>query len=546
VPSLRQNFNYPEQLMNKYLLVFLSLLSSCSFFINQIDKDALIAEDKSKSTAPQNLALVFSHNLSGETHPCGCRHFPLGGLPQVAGLFHNLSSSAEVFYVDTGDTFFPSSAIPSTMKDSLSFAANNLALGLDQMGLKYIVPGDQDFAMGIEFLKKLANSRKFEFLLSNLSDESIIKHKRFAVIERNRSKIFMIGFVAPDVFNDKNSELFTDVASTLPKIIEELKGQGFDSDNPYHRLVVLSHAGIDPDEKLATQFPFIDWIIGAHSQSFLRFSRDIGKVKIVQTLSKNHYVGNINIDTNAKKTSDTYVLHEVRDELEKSIPSNPFNKFIANHKTRMNEIQLQEQAHMGNEVVSNAALAKYKPVASCIECHKPQVNFWQGTPHSIAYTSLMNVREQNNLQCIKCHSLGLGDPKGFTNAKNMISFKSKPIIDYWNQAHALSSNVQSVRKLTSSEIRAVSKKWMEFDQKSEVKNNFANVQCLNCHSVQDEHPFNSDMQQTHEQKTAHLKSKCISCHTADQSPEWYDKNLKNLNEKYFAQKFKKLSCPLLQ
>ena len=532
--------------MKKYLLVFLFLISSCSFFIKQIDKDAMVAEDKSKSQNPKTLALVFSHNLSGETHPCGCRHFPLGGLPQVAGLFHNLSKNAEVFYVDTGDTFFPSSVIPKSMKDSLSFAANNLALGLDQMGLKYIVPGDQDFAMGIEFLKNLANTRNFEFLLSNLANESLIKHKRFAVIERNHSKIFLIGFVAPDVFNDKTSDLFTDVATTLPKIIEELKAQGYNSENPFHRLVVLSHAGIDPDEKLAAQFPFIDWIIGAHSQSFLRFSRDVGNVKIVQTLSKNHYVGNINIDTNAKKDSDTYVLHEVRDELEKSIPSNPFTKFIENHKARMNEIQLQEQSHMVNEIIPNAPLAKYKPVASCIECHKPQADFWRGTPHSIAYASLMNVREQNNLQCIKCHSLGLGDPKGFTNAKNMVNFKSRPIIDYWNQTHAMSANVKSVRKLASNEIRAISKKWMELDQKSDVKNNFSNVQCLNCHSVQDEHPFNSNMQQTPEKNSAHVKSKCLSCHTADQSPEWYGKDLKTVNEKYFAQKFKKLSCPKVQ
>ena len=110
----------------------------------------------------------------------------------------------------------------------------------------------------------------------------------------------------------------------------------------------------------------------------------------------------------------------------------------------------------------------------------------------------------------------------------------------------MSANVKSVRKLASNEIRAISKKWMELDQKSDVKNNFSNVQCLNCHSVQDDHPFNSNMQQTPEKNSAHVKSKCLSCHTADQSPEWYGKDLKTVNEKYFAQKFKKLSCPKVQ
>ncbi|MDD4974745.1 MAG: multiheme c-type cytochrome [Bacteriovorax sp.] len=532
--------------MKNYLLPWLLILSSCSFFISHIDKDAALAESKKKSATPKNLAIVFSHNLSGETHPCGCRNFPLGGLPQVAGLFHNISKNSEVFYVDTGDTFFPSSAIPSTMKDSLSFAANNLALGLDQLGLKYFVPGDQDFALGLDFLKKIALARNFEFLISNLSDESLIKHKRFAIIERNRSKIFMVGFVAPDVFNDKTRDLFTDIPTTLPKLILELKSQGYDASNPYHRLVVLSHAGFDPDEALALKYPFIDWIIGAHSQSFLRFSRDVGNVKIVQTLSKNHYVGNINIDTLAKKPSDTYVLHEVRDELEQSLTPNPFRKFIDDHKAQMNIIQLQEQSRMGMETSPNAPIKKYRTAVSCIECHKPQGEFWQGTPHSIAYTTLMNVHEQNNLQCIKCHSLGLGDPKGFTAAKNMVSFKAKPIIDYWNQIYAMSSDVKSVRKLESKQIQNISKKWMVFDKMYGVKNNFANVQCLNCHTQHDEHPFNSDMPQTHEEKTAQIKSKCLTCHTSEQSPEWYGKDLKTVNEKVVAKTFKKMSCPLLQ
>ena len=351
--------------------------------------------------------------------------------------------------------------------------------------------------------------------------------------------------MAPDVFNDKVANLFTDIPTTLPKIIEELKTAGYNENDPYQRLVVLSHAGFDPDEKLAAQFPFIDWIIGAHSQSFLRFSRDVGNVKIVQTLSKNHYVGDIGIDTNAKKQSDTYVLHEIRDELEQSLNPNPFRKFIDDHKNRMNELQIIEQSHMTMDTNPNAPVKKYKTAASCIECHKPQGEFWQGTPHSIAYTTLMNAHEQNNLQCIKCHSVGLGDPKGFSAAKSLVSFQNKPIIDYWNQIHSMSSEIKSVRKLDSKQIQAISKKWMDFDKKSGVKNNFANVQCLNCHTEHDEHPFNADIPQTHEDKIAGIKNKCLSCHTAEQAPEWYGKDSK-INEKVLAQKFKKMSCPLSQ
>lgn len=527
--------------MKKLLLPVLIVLSSCSFFAKELAHDDV----QKKSATPAKFSLVFSHNISGETHPCGCRNFPLGGLPQVAGLFSGLAKNqTEVFYVDTGDTFFPSSVIPASMKDSLSFAANNLALGLDQLGLKYLVPGDQDFAMGLDFLKTMADQRKFEFLISNLRDESTIKHKRYALIERNKSKIWLLGFVAPDVFNDQTSTLFMDVATTLPKLIDELKTQGYKPNDPYQRLVVLSHAGIDPDEKLAEAFPFIDWMIGAHSQSFLRFSRDVGNVKIVQTLSKNHYVGDIKIDTNARKESDVYELHEIRDELQKNLEPNPFIKFIDDHKTKMNELQMSEQSKMGMDVSpSNAPAKKFKTAASCIECHKPQTDFWQGTPHSIAYTTLIKVKEENNLQCVKCHTLGLGDPKGFTNPRNMVTFKKKQnLLEYWNQVKALSSDSKSVRKMDAKEIAAISKKWMALDAKSGVKNNFANVQCLNCHNQNDEHPFNADAPVTKEQRLAEMKNKCLSCHTKDQSPEWYTGNVPG---NVMDQKIKKVSCPLL-
>lgn len=535
--------------MKKYQLPLLLLLSSCSFFISKIDESSGGKVGSTQVTSnPSNFSLVFSHNISGETHPCGCRNFPLGGLPQVAGLYNKLSkgpNAAEVFYVDTGDTFFPSSVIPESMKDSLSFAANNLALGLEQVGLKYFVPGDQDFALGIDFLKNMANTRNFEFLISNLVDENLIKHKRFAIIERGPSKIFLLGLVAPDIFNNNNRELFSEPTATLPKLIEELKANGFDSSSNYHRLVVLSHAGFDPDEVLATQFPFIDWIIGAHSQSFLRYSRDVGNVKIVQTLSKNHYVGSIAIDTNAKKQGDSYTLHEVRDELEKELDPNPMRKFIDEHKSKMSEIQMLEQSRMGGvNLDANAPAKKYQPAASCISCHQPQGNFWQGTSHSIAYTTLINAREENNLQCIKCHSVGLNDPKGFNTAKELVSFNKKSAAskDYWIQVHALGADVKSVRKLPVDQIKKISKQWMALDKKAHIKNNFANVQCLNCHNQHEEHPFNADAPSTREERTVQIQNKCLTCHTAEQSPEWYEKN--QVNQKNLNVKFKKMSCPL--
>jgi hypothetical protein len=532
--------------MKKILIPFIIILSSCSYYIQKIDENS-----SAKSSASKNLSLVFSHNISGETHPCGCRNFPLGGLPQVAGLFAKISADSELIYVDTGDTFFPSSVIPKTMQESLTFAATNLAVGLEQVGLKYFVPGDQDFAMGIGFLQGLANTRKFEFLIANLRDPEILKHKTFAIIERNKSKIFLVGLVDPEVFNGPNADYFLTPKAAMPGIISEVTKAGYEKGNSYHRLIILSHSGIDPDELMAKEYPFVDWIIGAHSQSFLRYSRDEGNVKMVQTLSKNHYIGDIKIDMNAKKVTDSYVLHEVRDELEKNLNPNPMRSFIDDHKSKMNDLQIKEQSKMGMEKTLNSDLhknvKKFRNSASCIECHKVQTTFWQETPHSIAYTTLINVNEANNLSCIGCHSLGLNDPKGYTTQKDMVTFKNKSALNYWSEVKKLGASVKSVRQLPPVEIKKLSTKWMALDTTHGVKNNFANVQCLNCHSQEDAHPKytkdtkDSDAKLAANDRSNMIKNKCLSCHTQDQSPEWYDSGIQ-VNSKFDAN-FKKMSCP---
>src|SRR5690606_27500849 len=99
----------------KALLLSLTFLASCSYFIsNFAGEDYAVIGMKS-----DQLKLLFSHNISGETHPCGCRTFPLGGLPQIAGEMHELQEDgSELFYVDTGDTFFPTNRLTIGMENS--------------------------------------------------------------------------------------------------------------------------------------------------------------------------------------------------------------------------------------------------------------------------------------------------------------------------------------------------------------------------------------------------------------------------------------------
>lgn len=505
------------------LLLILTILSSCDSFIKLSEKNKA---DEFNISKP-HFSVVFSHSIMGETHPCGCRHFPLGGLPQVAGLMHELQNEKDIFYVDIGDTFFPSTKIPPFIEDSLVFAAQNLALGLDQLGLKYLTPGDQDFAMGWSFLNDLSNKVKFQFLISNLANEALIKHKKNAIIHFGSKSIFLLGFVDPRVMQQEFQKDFLPISTALKANIEELKKNGYDEKNPNHQLIVLSHSGIESDEELAKLFPNITWIIGSHTQSFTNNPVEVGSTKIVQVLSKNHYIGEIMIADDKVQISEPFKYHEIRDDLKSKLDPNPFIAFIQNHKTKLEAIRDTEQKKFS----TNTSQVVLKTASSCIECHSDKKDHWQETKHSIAFGTLLLKGEQNNTACMGCHSVGLGSAGGYINFKDIVSMKDESRTDaYWEEVKKAFSGVESVRSLKDHQVKKISLNLEKIDAKFEVSKNFSNVQCLNCHSQHPDHPFAvGEGEVSSEVKKQNLVNNCLACHTKEQSPEWYEKTSKGLS-----------------
>jgi len=51
--------------------------------------------------------------------------------------------------------------------------------------------------------------------------------------------------------------------------------------------------------------------------------------------------------------------------------------------------------------------------SECIQCHKPQYEFWQRTNHSHAWKTMLDYDAQFDLECITCHTVGYMKPGGF-------------------------------------------------------------------------------------------------------------------------------------
>jgi len=54
--------------------------------------------------------------------------------------------------------------------------------------------------------------------------------------------------------------------------------------------------------------------------------------------------------------------------------------------------------------------------SACGGCHGAQYNTYAATPHASAYNALVNSHMNNNSECLLCHTVGFGQPTGFTNA----------------------------------------------------------------------------------------------------------------------------------
>ncbi|MFN8370024.1 MAG: multiheme c-type cytochrome [Bacteriovoracaceae bacterium] len=537
--------------MNRLLLkIFILIVAvACSTIIEHIEEDDKFIKIQGKNN---NLIFTFSGNINGETHPCGCRKFPLGGLPQVGGLHQKYRQNGHLIYFDLGDTFFNNKVLPKEFSESLKYKASVLAEAQKELNVKFALIGEQDFAAGVDYLQALLKKANYTLLISNTKPNFPFTVNPYSILEWGEKRYFIAGIVNPELFNDEIKQKLEDPRLSLKNILAAFKRNGWQEGNPKHQLILLSHSGLSFDKQLANDFPQFDWILGAHSQDFTQTPEMVGKTKICQVLEQNHYQGAITY--NALQNEGEFEMVAIRTDLANFLKPNPFFGMIDKIKNEYALIQEKEKEKIVESTVVDTTQLnqKYKTFSSCKSCHEEQYKFWQTTKHSIAMTTLYKNNEGKNQDCIGCHALGFNSPKGFLRADDWVVFEEG--------VDGKKAYFEKFKKIFQNSGRPehTSEQWEKFDQQMRVKQNFANVQCLHCHDQNSAHPFNAQdfsTQQlpilTKSEKEARFAQKCIQCHTLDRSPEWYVTDQKNrtinkLNLAYFSKQLPKVSCPKLQ
>ena len=175
----------------------------------------------------------------------------------------------------------------------------------------------------------------------------------------------------------------------------------------------------------------------------------------------------------------------------------------------------------------------------CSGCHAEQHRFWEGTLHSSAYLVLFSKNSHADPDCVRCHTLGLNAPRGFSYAGSplALSGRLKNCGDSRAPIECLMEAVMGKRPapLDSSadpkRFSVVKNRYHRERKKiaDQVRKDFMNVQCEHCHGDREAH-LESGQRMTPVIKEA----TCRQCHTPERDPL------------FKFEKVKLVSCPRMK
>lgn len=283
------------------------------------------------------VSIVYSNDVLGEVEPCGCRVDPMGGVIRRAGLLRALNAEKKgpFLQVDAGNFLFESSDFPESLLEARKIQARALVKAHEEMGLEVTVPGDKDFALGLDAYRELMG-KKIKVLAANLRAEGKSLFQGSAIFEKKNPdgkmiRIGVIGLVGEGI-------PYPAPLSVEPRI-PAYERERAALEGKVDVVIVVSHSGMEPDLELAKKMKGIPLIIGAHSQSFTQDPVVENGVAIVQSSYRNQYIGVVPIETITKPETfrlvglDTSYEHPADPAMKKIVAG--MNKAIAAEKKKI-------------------------------------------------------------------------------------------------------------------------------------------------------------------------------------------------------------------
>ncbi len=499
-------------------LALLLLLSACS-------AGRKVAEDGRK------IRVFYNNDNFAYLETCGCRVSPIGGVDRRWNAMKAYPDDSRIF-LDAGNLLFKAQRATEFLAPQWYEQAVGVVDAYNLLGADAVEVGVNEFALGLDKFRELANRAKFPFISANIleKDSKKLFLRDSVILHRQGKKIGVFGLFGKDLPLPSTLEA-QDPLPVAKRMVEKLRREGAEM------VIALTHQGYDADVQLAQKVSGIDLIVGGQSQSLLQKPDTEGKTLIVQLSNQGQMLGMVEYDA-ATLTRTDFVVAELGGEFSQGPKdlANPMKSLVAVTNLRIQEANrgLDEKiwAEKFPEEIS------FETSITCRNCHEKQAAFHDGKAHSAAFLTLMSAKKERNLDCVKCHSVGFGMPGGF-----------QAIADAFRDAAGKPVPLEKVRKLAGlnfpppgvsyradgARARADVEHWNASLQKAGVRKSFVSVQCENCHGAMPGHPFAGP----HPGKVT--VQACTQCHTPEQAPGWYKNGKLDLEKAQAA--IAAMKCP---
>ena len=466
----------------------------------------------------QAATLIHTNDILGEMEPCGCRSNPQGGIARLSNLISR-QTDRSLLFLDAGDLLFNADVIPELLKAQSELQAKMLLDGLEKIGLDARVPGEKDFALGLKLFDQLARKGRSKVLAANLKRGGALAYGDHAVFERKtpegkKLKIGVFGLVGPEL-SWPNGLKATPAIAAAKAQVAALRAKKVDL------VIALTHQGYDQDVVLTGKVPGIDLVVGAHSQSFLQKPPRLDGSWVLQASFRNQYIGVLPLSPPFQgETLTGYQLIGLDAGYDSPADAlTDMDRYLETFKKSIGELNAKRDAELNASVKTTQG--KFHTFAKCAECHLKQFEFWRKTQHTLAFTTLYEKQQHMNKDCLRCHTVGLGDSQGFSDVNRLAEvLNADPEVKAEALSHVeLNTFLKFMREADSLKSKA---KLREKDEEKDSLGRHLNrirswtpVQCENCHRFGGDHPFGGTYAKKVETTT------CLQCHTQDRAPAWY-------------------------
>lgn len=214
----------------------------------------------------------------------------VGGFNELSFAVDSLRKiKSNLLLVDAGDLM---TGNPVTEYDYKGAQGGVLFEMMNRLGYEAWTPGNHDFDISQDNLRKLIAIAKFPVVSANLVKSGggfPVNNKEYTIIEKNGVRIGIIGVITEGLYNLVNRTNLVDIKilptiTTTQRCIDELMPKT-------DLIIALTHQGVDDDSVLAANLKGLNVIIGGHSHTRLKKPKNVNGVLIAQAGSNCENLG---------------------------------------------------------------------------------------------------------------------------------------------------------------------------------------------------------------------------------------------------------------